>query len=103
MDGSVLVGLDGAALVDGLTDHVDDSAEGLGADGHQDGGAGVDDALASDQALSGVQGNGSHVVAAQVLSDLKDKSVLGSLDFECVEDGWELSVEVDVDDGTNNL
>lgn len=103
MDGSELGGLDGAALVDGLTDHVDDSAEGLGADGHQDGGTGVDDALTSDQALSGVQGNGSHVVATQVLSDLKDKSVLGSLDFECVEDGGELSVEVDVDDGTNNL
>lgn len=103
MDGSELGCIDGTALVDGLTDHVDDSSEGLGADWHQDGSASVDDALPSDQALSGVQGNSSHVVTTQVLSDLKDQSVLGSLDFESVENGREVPVEVDVDDGTNNL
>jgi len=43
VDGSVLGGLDGAALVDGVTGDVEDTAQGARADGDLDGGARVDD------------------------------------------------------------
>jgi hypothetical protein len=38
-----------------------------------------------------------------MLSDLEDESVLGSLDFESVQDGRECPVELHIDDGTNDL
>ena len=103
MDGQELVGSNWATLVDWLTDHVDDSAESLGADGHLNGITSVLDWLATDETLSGVEGNRAHVVATQVLGDLEDETVLGALDLESVENGREFALELDVDDSTNDL
>merc|ERR1719188_2851292 len=64
VDGVEHVGLDRASLVDGLADDVDDAAEGAGADGHLDGGAGVVDGLTPDQPLGGVHGDGPDSVLA---------------------------------------
>jgi hypothetical protein len=38
-----------------------------------------------------------------VLSDLEHKTVLSSVDLKGVENGGELTVELDVDDGTDDL
>lgn len=103
MDGSELVGSDGATLVNGLTNHIDNSAESFGADGHQNGGTGVVDGLSTDKTFSGVQSNSSDVVTTQVLSDLEHESVLHTLDFKSVENRRESTLELHVDDGTNNL
>ena len=103
MDGKQLLGVDGTLLVNGLTDDIDNSTESLGADGHLNGAASVNDALASDEALSGVEGNGSHVVATEMLSNLKNESLTGILDLEGVENRREVALELNIDDGTNDL
>jgi hypothetical protein len=38
-----------------------------------------------------------------MLGDFKDESVLSSLDLKCVENEREFSIEVHIDDGTDNL
>ena len=43
MDGCTLVGVDGAPLVDRVSNDVDDAAQGLLSDGNTDGAASVDD------------------------------------------------------------
>ena len=103
MDGKELVGVDGTLLVNGLTDDIDNSTESLGADGHLNGAASVNDALASDEALSGVEGNGSHVVATEMLGDLEHESVFSSVDLKSVENWGQSTLELHVHDGTNNL
>lgn len=103
MDWAVLVRVDGATFVNGLTNHVDDSAESLGADGHKNGSAGIGDGLATHEAFGGVQSDGSHVVATEMLGDLEHESVFSSVDLKGVENWGQLSLELHVDDGTNNL
>ena len=86
MDGKELIGADGALLVNGLTDDIDNSTESLGADGHHNGAASVNDGLASDEALSGVEGNGTDVGSSQMLGDLQhESSVSDILDFKGIE------------------
>lgn len=103
MNGKEALGVDGAAFVDGLTNHIDDSAEGAGADGNLNGVASVDDWLAADETLSGVKSDGAHVVATQVLGDLEDEAVLGAFNFERVENRRKLTLELHIDDGANDL
>ena len=69
VDGGELVGVDGAPLVNGVTDNVDDPAQGLLSHGDLDGGAGVDDRLAADQTLRTVHGDRPHSVLSQVLGN----------------------------------
>ena len=38
-----------------------------------------------------------------MLCHLEDEPVLYSFDFECVEDGWDLTFELHVDDGADDL
>jgi len=38
-----------------------------------------------------------------MLSDLKNEAVFGTLNFESVENGWELTFKLDINDGTNDL
>ena len=103
MDWQELVGLDGASLIDWLADDVDDPAEGLWSDWHHNWVASVSNLLASDESLSGVQSDGTHVVSTKMLGDLEDESVLGTLDLESIEDWWEVAFELDIDDGTDDL
>lgn len=103
MDRQEFVGVDGALLVDGLSDDVDDSSEGLSSHRHHNRVAGVKHLLASDESLGGVQGNGPHIVSSEVLSDLQDQSVVDSLHLKGVQDGWQVTLELDIDDGSNDL
>jgi len=49
MNWSILVCIDWATFVDWLTNNINDSSEGFGADGHHDGVAGVLNLLTTDQ------------------------------------------------------
>ena len=103
MNGQILGGVDGAHLVDRLTDDVDDAAKSTGADGHLNGSASVNDTLASDETLSGVEGNGAHVVTTEMLGDLQHESAVDTLDLEGVENGRQVTLELHIDDGTDDL
>merc|ERR1712166_511635 len=103
VDGSVLVSEDGTTLINGLTDNVDDSSEGLGTDGHQNGGSNIADTLSSNETLGGVKGNSAHVVTTQMLGDFEDESVGAVLNLKGVQNRGELALELDIDDGTNDL
>jgi len=103
MDGKVLVGVDGATLIDGLTNNVDDSAESCVTDGNLNWRVSVSDGLTANEAFGGVKSDGAHVVTTQVLGDLEDETVLSALNFERIHDGRQGAFELDVDNGTNNL
>lgn len=103
MDWQFLVSTNGAALINRLTDNVDDSAESFGANRHHDGITSVLDGLSTDETLSGVESDGAHVVSTQVLGDLEDEAVLGALNFECIHDRGKFTFELHIDDGTDNL
>ena len=103
MNGQILGGIDGSHLVDGLANHVDDAAESTSANGHLDGSASVNDTLSSDETLSGIEGNGAHVVATEMLGDLQHESAVDTLDFEGVQNRGQVTLELHIDDGTNDL
>ena len=79
MDGLPLVGGDGSPLVNGIADHVDDAAEGLGTHGDHDGRAGVVDDLSTDQTLGTVHGDGTHGVLSEMLGNLERENELNLL------------------------
>ena len=96
-------GFDWASLIDGVSNDVHNPAEGLWPDGDTDRSSGINDFLTSDESLCGVHSNCSDSGVSKMLSDLEDESVFDSLDLECVEDRWDVSVELHVNDGTNDL
>merc|ERR1719410_148788 len=102
VDGLSLVGVNGAPLVNGISDNIDDSAESLGSDGDHDGAASVIDNVSSDETLSTVHGNGPDGVLSQVLGDLQDELGGPVLDLEGVKDLWKSIIKLNVDNGTNN-
>jgi len=103
VDRSVLVSLDGTTLINGLSNNINDSSESLGADGNENGATSVVNGLATDETFSGVESDGSDVVATQVLGDFEDESVCNTINFKSVENWGKSSLELHVDDGTNNL
>jgi hypothetical protein len=84
--------------------------ESLGTNGDGDGGTSVDHLLATDETVGTVHGNATDSVLTEVLRDLEDEAAtlglglaLDELDVESVKDSGELvTVELDVDDGTND-
>ena len=72
---SVFVGFDGTTFVNGLTNNINNSSKSLGTDWNQDRVTGVQNWLSSNETFSGVESDGSHVVATQVLGDFEDESV----------------------------
>ena len=104
MNGRELDALDGTTLINGLTNDVHDTTESSGTDGNPDGCASINDLLATNETLCTVHGNGTDRVLAEVSGDLEDEtSAVVVLDLERIENGREvLSLELDVDDGTND-
>ena len=70
VDGSGGCGVDGALLVDGLTQHVEDAAEGAFAHGHGNRCTGVDGFHAAHQTVGATHGNGTNPVITQKLLNL---------------------------------
>ena len=104
-EGLLLSGLvDGSAFVDGVTDDVDDAAEGLATDGDTDGISGVTDLLTTNKTFGGFHGNGTDSLLTHVSGDLKDEALAREgLALKGVQDLGKLAVELDVDNGTNDL
>ena len=103
MDGHNLLVSDGTALVDGLTNDIDDSAESFGTNRHLNGVSSVEHGLTANETLGGVEGDGTHVVASQMLGHFEHETVLGALDLKGVENGREFAFELHVHDGTDHL
>jgi hypothetical protein len=103
VDGKEFGGFDWTALIDGLTDHINDSAESFLADRDFNGILSVSDGLSTNQALRRVQSNGAHVIASQVLGDLKDEAVRGALNLERIENRRKFTFELYIDDGADHL
>jgi len=103
MNRSEFGGFDGTTLVDGLTDNINDSSKSLWADRDHDGVTRVDNFLTSDEALRGVESDGAHIVSAQVLRHLQDKTVFGALNFESVQNRGQCALELHVHNSANNL
>ena len=103
MDRQEFGGADGTTFVDGLANNINNAAEGLLTDGHHNGSTNVHNGLSADKTFSRVQSDGADVVATQMLSDLEHESVLGALDLKRIENGGKCALELNVDDGTNNL
>ena len=103
MDGHEFVSLNGTLLINWLTNDIDNSSKGATTNGDGNRSTSVDDILASNETLGGIQSNSSDVVTTKMLSDLKNESIVDTLDLEGVEDRWELALELHIDDGTNNL
>ena len=106
VDGELGLLADGATLVDGLTEDVEDAAEGFAADGDGDLTTGGDDLGLELEEIGGLHGNAAAGVGVQVLNDLEGEGfttaeVVG--DVEGGEDGRDTFVEVDIDDGTDDL
>lgn len=70
---------------------------------YSDGGAGVEDALAADEPLGPVHGDGAHHVLSQVLRDLEHEADAVVEHLERREDGREALIEPHVDDGADDL
>jgi hypothetical protein len=100
---------DRAGLIDRHADDVEDAAEHRGADRHRDGGAGVLDRLAADQAVGRVHGHAPHHVLTEVLRHLDRQVVLLVADGLVAQEerGGDLRqlgrVERDVDDRADDL
>jgi hypothetical protein len=59
--------------------------------------------LSTNETVGGVQGDGSDVIATKMLGDLKHETVLSPLDLKSIQNGGKITIELDVDDGTNDL
>lgn len=103
MDGSEFVSSNGPFLVDGLTNNIDDSSESFGSYGDLNRIASVEYSLSSHKALSGVERNGSDVASTEMLSHLKNESVLSVLNLQGVKNGRQFSIELHVDNSADNL
>jgi hypothetical protein len=92
---------DRAALVDGITEHVHDAAQGLAADGHGDRRAGVLNREAAGDAFGGAHGDGAYDTVAELLLHFEGQSFFR--DLKCVINlrhrvAWKLHVDNRADD-----
>jgi hypothetical protein len=109
VDGHVLLGGEGRAVVDGDADHVEDAPQDLLAHRHLDGLAGVLHQRAAHQPVGGVHGDAADGALAQVLGHLDDQVVGAAVDGgvghgQGREDlGEAAAPELDVDDRADDL
>ena len=94
---------DRAGFIDRLADHVHDAAERAGADRHHDRAAGVGHLAAAHQTLGGVHRDGAHRGFAEMLGDLEHQTVVAVLGFDRIENRGQMSFELHVDDGADDL
>ncbi len=103
VDRRLTLGADRAALVDRLADHVDDPAEGFGADRDRDGGPGVGHLVAAHQTVGRVHRDAAHGRFAEMLRHFEDQPLPGIVGHQRVQDRRQLAVELHVDDGAHDL
>jgi len=105
MDWCLDLAINGTLFIDRLADDIKDAAKGSRTDRNHNGGTSIDALLASHETLSGLHGNCAHGVLSQVLGDLENKARGAGSDFdlECIENRGKRTIELNVDDGTNDL
>lgn len=94
------------AVIDGLAEKVEHTAEGLFADGNLNGGSGIDRVHAADESVGGGEGDRSDDVVSQVLGDFNDEVDAALLvpDGQSVVDlGQAVAAESAVDNGAEDL
>src|SRR6516225_9790308 len=101
--------IDWSHFVNGLTDDIQHSPEGLFTDGNRDARAGIHDFYAAHQAFGGIHGDAAHRVFTEVLRHFEDEIPLLIADrrvgnFQRVVNGRKRGVgKLDVDNGAKNL
>ena len=103
VDRKHLSGVDWALLIDWLTNNVHNSSKSLWSDWNHNWRSGISDGLSSNETFSGIQSDSSDVVTTQMLGDLKNESVFSALDLKGVHNLWKVTLELDIDDGTDDL
>jgi peptide chain release factor 1 len=104
VDREALVSLDGTTLVNGVTSDVHDTAKSGGTNRNGDGSTSVLGGSTSDETLSTIHSNATDDVLSQMLGNLENELLAIVLSLKRVENGGELlSIELDVDDGTDDL
>ncbi len=103
VDRQAAVGLDRAALVDRLADDVEDAAQSLRADRHRDRSVSVDHLGTAHQSVGGVHRHRAHDILAELLRHFEDQGAAGIVDRQRIEDRRQFAVEVDIDDGADDL
>jgi hypothetical protein len=89
-----LLGEDGSLLIDGLSNHVDNTSKSFGTDRHLDGGTGINTLLTTDKTVGGLHGNGTDGVLSQVLGDLEDKTITFGFNLKGIENLGEFFIEL---------
>jgi hypothetical protein len=102
VDGGSEGGINGATLIDGVSDDVDDATEGFGSDGDHDGVSCVEDGLASDKTLGTIHSDGPDGVLSEMLGNFEDELGDMVLHNKGVEDFGESIIELDIHNGTND-
>ncbi|UYV61305.1 MTRF1 [Cordylochernes scorpioides] len=94
VDGSVFVFVHGTSLIDGLSNDIDDTAQGLGAHGDLDGGLAVHHHVSTYQTFSTVHGNGPYSVLPQEHLALSQPvyNVYGYIELSLAHRYWSYSV-----------
>jgi len=104
VNGQELVSLDRSSLINGVTSDVQDTTESSRADRNGNRSTSVRSLGATNETLSTVHSNATNDILAQVLSDLEDQLLVVVGRLQSVQDRRQLgSVELDVDDGTDDL
>jgi len=104
VNGVLLLCANGALVVDGLANYVDDTAKSLGADRHHDRVTQVNYFLSTLKTIGGIHGNATAHTTSEVLGNLKNKFALCTNNFKGVQNRRELVLrELDVNYGTNDL
>ena len=93
----------GPGLVHRLADDVHDAAERAGADRHRDRRAGVGDVLAAHETFGRVHGDAAHGALAELLRDFEHEAVAAVRGLERVQNLRQVTVELHVDDGADDL
>ena len=73
------------------------------ADRNHDRSAGVAHRLAANEAFGNVHGDAAHRAFAEMLGDFENQTVAVVLGFQRVQDLRQMTVELDVDDGADDL
>jgi peptide chain release factor 1 len=98
------LGIDRAALVDRLADHVQDAAERLRPDRDLDRVAGIDRLGAAHQAVGRVHRDGADRALAQMLGHIQHQSAPGQRDMQRIQDPRQLILlKLNVHDGADDL
>ena len=103
MDRAPSLHLDRPGFIDGLADDVHDAPERALADRDRNRLAGVRHLLAAHEALGNVHGDAAHRVLAELLGDFEHELVAIVVGRQRVENGRQVAVELDVDDGADHL